>query len=314
MLKLVEPCKEYLSAVVDFLPETENDNAKEYMVNSVKNILKYIPQNFDEYLQLMYNEKNGINLKEGYVAQTTFWLIDDNKFIGTFALRHNLAPSLLQRGGHIAYYIRPSERQKGYAFEGLKLCLEEARKLGIEKTLITCNHKNIASYKTMHKMMIEMGGNEVSPTQIGDITERRVWIYTDKRHNGKMRVLAIAVIKKDNKVLAIKGYDEKKDEYFYRLPGGGIEFGEKAEQTLHREFMEELGLKIIIKKQLGVSENIFEFNGKKGHEIVIAFEATLENEQMQKQQFPMIEQEFEGKYAEFVEITPDKHIYPTGIL
>ena len=78
--------------------------------------------------------------------------------------------------------------------------------------------------------------------------------------------------------------------------------------------MEELGLKIIIKKQLGVSENIFEFNGKKGHEIVIAFEATLENEQMQKQQFPMIEQEFEGKYAEFVEITPDKHIYPAGIL
>ena len=40
MLKLVEPCKEYLSAVVDFLPETENDNAKEYMVNSVKNILQ----------------------------------------------------------------------------------------------------------------------------------------------------------------------------------------------------------------------------------------------------------------------------------
>ena len=99
-------------------------------------------------------------------------------------------------------------------------------------------------------------------------------------------------------------------EKFYRLPGGEIEFGEKAAEALQREIKEEIGVEISVDKKLGVYENIFTFDNQKGHEIMILFEATLPPEYMQKDKIPMLEEEFEGRCYEFVEITADKRIYP----
>ena len=45
---------------------------------------------------------------------------------------------------------------------------------------------------------------------------------------------------KDNKILVT--YDKKNDQY--SLIGGGIEEGENKEDTLRREFLEEVGIKI----------------------------------------------------------------------
>ena len=54
-------------------------------------------------------------------------------------------------GGHIGYGIRLSERGKGYATIGLKLALEECKKLGIQKVLLTCKSSNIASRKCIER-------------------------------------------------------------------------------------------------------------------------------------------------------------------
>lgn len=51
------------------------------------------------------------------------------------------------------------------------------------------------------------------------------------------------------------------------LPGGHIEPGEKAEDTLIREFKEELGLNISVKKYLGAVEQTFTELGKYHHGI-----------------------------------------------
>ena len=85
-----------------------------------------------------------------------------------------------------------------------------------------------------------------------------------------IRPLVVAVIKKEDKILVMPGYDKVKNEHFYRLPGGGIEFGETSEDALKREFREEIGAEIKIIKQIGISENIFTYEGKKGHEIVMS--------------------------------------------
>ena len=79
-------------------------------------------------------------------------------------------------------------------------------------------------------------------------------------------------------MLVSKGYDSKKDAYFYRCLGGGIEFQETSETALKREFMEELSLKINVKNFLGIAENIFEYEGKKGHEIVFFYEIEIPDE------------------------------------
>lgn len=88
----------------------------------------------------------------------------------------------------------------------------------------------------------------------------------------KIRVIALAVLQRgDGKLLLSKGEDTVKSEVFYRCIGGGVEFGEKGEQALIREFREEIGKDIIVETFLDVAENIFEWQGKAGHEIVLFY-------------------------------------------
>lgn len=63
----------------------------------------------------------------------------------------------------------------------------------------------------------------------------------------------------------------------FRSLGGHIEFGEKSWEALEREFMEELGEDIKIKKLFTVMENIFTWAGMSCHEIVFLYEADLLN-------------------------------------
>jgi ADP-ribose pyrophosphatase YjhB (NUDIX family) len=71
------------------------------------------------------------------------------------------------------------------------------------------------------------------------------------------------------------GYDDVKNERFFRPLGGAVEFGEAAEEALRREIREELGLEILNVVRLGVVENRFEYRGQPGHEVVFVFNASF---------------------------------------
>ena len=307
-LELVLPNRRYLPSVREAIAEYKRTPSK-FEINAVSKMIAAADNDFADYFTATENDRQGIGLTPGYVAHTVFWLVDGDRYIGTFNLRHELTPMLEQVGGHIAYQIRPSEQRKGYVSAGLKLCLEKARERGLDKVLITCEEENIGSYAVMHNAMIENSGCEIAPVLKNGVKNRRVWVYTQKRW-GKIRAVAIAVVRKANKVLAVACYDPVKNEKFYRLPGGGIEFGETAAEALQREIKEEIGVEISVGKKLGVYENIFTFGNQKGHEVMILHEATLPPEYMQKDKIPMLEEEFEGRCYEFVEITADKRIYP----
>lgn len=49
------------------------------------------------------------------------------------------------------YGVVPSKRKKGYGTIICKLLLKEAKKLGLTKVTITCNHDNICSIKIIKK-------------------------------------------------------------------------------------------------------------------------------------------------------------------
>ena len=90
---------------------------------------------------------------------------------------------------------------------------------------------------------------------------------------GKIRPLAIGIIRRDDCLFVAEGADPAKKEIFYRPLGGGIKFGEYGHQALAREFREELGAEIETVRFLGVIENIFIYRDEKGHEIILLYEA-----------------------------------------
>ena len=71
------------------------------------------------------------------VPSTRYWLYVNGKPVGFAVIRHFLTPARRQAGGNIGYTIRPTERGRGYGKKLLELLLEEARKKGLEKVLIT---------------------------------------------------------------------------------------------------------------------------------------------------------------------------------
>lgn len=179
-LQLVKPQQKYLSDVYEAVAEYKSAPS-EYEIHAVSKMIEAADDDFASYFINTENESLGVALKPGYVAHTVYWLVDGDKYIGTFDLRHKLTPYLEKIGGHIAYQIRPSELRKGYAYKGLKLCLKQARDMRIEQALITCKESNVGSYGVMQKVMYEMGGTEISPYMEDGIVNRRVWINTQKR-------------------------------------------------------------------------------------------------------------------------------------
>ena len=181
MLKIVLPSPQYLDSVKDAIAEYQA-HPSPFDIQVVESMIEVEKDDFNTYFHDVENKRLGIGLPEGYVPNTTLWLIDDEKYIGSFDLRHELNDYLLQNGGHIAYQIIPSARRKGYVKAGLKLTLDYARKnLGIEKALLTCHFENEASYRAMTSVMKEWGGEEISPSLVDGHNEHRVWINTQAK-------------------------------------------------------------------------------------------------------------------------------------
>lgn len=88
----------------------------------------------------------------------------------------------------------------------------------------------------------------------------------------RIRPIAICVFFRGGRILVAEGFDPVKREKFYRPIGGAIEFGERGTETLIREVKEELKTEISGLRYLGAVENIFTFNGQRGHEIVLVYD------------------------------------------
>lgn len=130
--------------------------------------------------------------------------------------------------------------------------------------------------------------------RLGVIDIRRVPFYKNYYRGypqGMIRPLALAVIDNNKKqFLFHEGFDSVKKEYFYRPLGGGIEFGEAAVETIRREFLEEIRAEVTVLESLGFYENIFEYEGKRGHEFIVIHKAIFADPTLgNKEYFDIVE-------------------------
>ena len=106
------------------------------------NFIKSIPADENGYTNDFYNismeefvskalpyfkdSHNGTNLKDGYVPETFFLMINDGTIIGQVRIRHYLTEELKKGAGHIGYYIAPQYRGKGFGKSCLRLAITYA--------------------------------------------------------------------------------------------------------------------------------------------------------------------------------------------
>jgi len=89
-------------------------------------------------------------------------------------------------------------------------------------------------------------------------------------YRNKVRVRVSGILVENNKILMVNHKGLSPNNMFWSPPGGGIEYSENAEKSLHREFKEETGLKVQVGHFLFVNEVIL----NNLHAIEIFFEVS----------------------------------------
>jgi 8-oxo-dGTP pyrophosphatase MutT (NUDIX family) len=134
----------------------------------------------------------------------------------------------------------------------------------------------------------------------------------------KIRPIALCVCRDGDRILVAEGRDSKKGQTFYRPLGGTIEFGERGEEAVRREFREELGADLTDVRYLGMLENIFTYEGRRGHEIVLLYDGRLSDRSLYEKNVVMGDElgtPFKAVWMRLDEFGPGRPpVYPDGLV
>lgn len=167
MIIFKEPIEVPLQLIEDYKNEFTSNNETIHGAANMTNL------SIEEWVQFTENTKYKETVTPGFVTAHTFFALDNDKIVGVINGRHELNDYLLNFGGHIGYSVRKSERRKGYGKKMLIYTSEFLFSLGLEKILITCDKKNIASKCTIESC----GGNLENEVIEESRTTLRYWIY-----------------------------------------------------------------------------------------------------------------------------------------
>lgn len=144
-LYLTEPNSQLLTSYYEACRETWGYVHNDYIIHNPDSFEQWRNTIFDDF----ENQKNGINLPNGYVPSVTFWAVSKGKYIGTVNIRLQLTEKLIDYGGNIGIAVRKSERRKGYAAKILALAVDTAKKLGVSPVVATCTDTNEGSLRLL---------------------------------------------------------------------------------------------------------------------------------------------------------------------
>jgi len=143
-IRLIEPCEQLADALIEYVEEFRRVGETFW-----QNEARRVREDVEGYLRERRDWSAGRNLPEGFVPETHYWLVRGGRILGVIRIRHRLTDKLRTRGGHIGYDIRPSERRKGYGTRMLAMALVEARRIGLDRVMVTCDRGNVASARVI---------------------------------------------------------------------------------------------------------------------------------------------------------------------
>lgn len=181
-------------------------------------------------------------------------------------------PSVLAKAG----ILKGRKIAHGYGKEQLEFLKDIFRDVILTNDLFVVDGNIITAKPEAHiDFAVEIGCrlDVVDASKSGRLKE-----YYRGTLGRKIRPLALALIQNDKgQILLHKAVDYSKNETFYRPLGGGIEFHESGKIAVEREIEEELGLKAKSGDLLTTFENIFYYEGRPGHEMVMLFPVKFED-------------------------------------
>ncbi len=147
MITLKRPTIEYESEATAFKQEFIDNG--ESTINGSE-LLDQM-DSYDEWLKSVTDNTSYDTVNPSWVVTDTYFAFDENdRIVGIIDLRHELN-GFLKDFGNSGYSVRPTERRKGYATEMLKLVIERASEIGMDKIQLSVERSNEASVKTITK-------------------------------------------------------------------------------------------------------------------------------------------------------------------
>ena len=133
-----------------------------------------------------------------------------------------------------------------------------------------------------------------------------------------IRVKVFGLIRRGQQVLLSFAIDPDNGVRYGRLLGGGIEPGERAEEAVHREFLEEIGAALVNVQRLGVVENIFSWQGQLHHEVIFVCAADFADRRLYEREAFVVNEAVCDGPAEWVDLqrvlNGDVTVYPSEVL
>ena len=94
------------------------------------------------------------------------------------------------------------------------------------------------------------------------------------------RVKTLGCLWSDKRLLVeeCRGPHSSGEGIYYRPLGGTVEFGERSDDALKREFFEEIGEQVKVVSYIGCLENIFTVQSEMGHEVIQLYDVQFVEE------------------------------------
>ncbi|NNN00401.1 MAG: GNAT family N-acetyltransferase [Acidimicrobiaceae bacterium] len=128
---------------------------------------------WSDYLERLEKDRSGTDLGEDRVRATLLGAQCDGVLVGRVSIRFELNDFLAWRGGHIGYGVLERYRRRGLATNILGQALNIARENGVQRVLVTCDDRNVASARVIERC----GGvlEQVVAADSTDVAFRRYW-------------------------------------------------------------------------------------------------------------------------------------------
>ncbi len=167
MASLTIPEAKYKNSFLQYVRELPFGEITRY-----RELMLFDPSEFEAFLESARQCNDNSNRPAGAVPQEYRWLVEDDEVVGQVYFLHWANQENPEDDGQIDYLIRPSQRQKGYGTQILRLTLERLKQVGTTRVLISCDSQNIAS----QKIILANGG--VFESEIPDIFDsKKRWRY-----------------------------------------------------------------------------------------------------------------------------------------